>query len=117
MKTRPDLSEVRHAAAIFKALGHPERLRIVCAIAEHGHCTQTQLVEVLGRAQSTIARHLVPLRSLGLVHAERDGIEVPLTLDNALTQQLLDAVCNAIRPADRRERTFSQLMAAERESA
>src|SRR5512143_2855231 len=111
MKTKPEPVEVRHAAAIFKALGHPERLRIVCAIAEHGHCTQTQLVEELERAQSTIARHLVPLRALGLVRAERDGLEVPLTLSSTLTQELLDAVCGAIHPTDKRERTFSHLMA------
>ncbi|HEX6558549.1 MAG TPA: metalloregulator ArsR/SmtB family transcription factor [Longimicrobiales bacterium] len=117
MKSKPNPNDVHYAAAVFKALGHPERLRIVCALAERGTCTQTQLVETLGRPQSTLARHLAPLRALGLVSGERDGLEVPLHLSSALTQELLDAVCGWIHPADRRARSFGHLMSHERESA
>ena len=110
-------ADVKYAAAVFKALGHPERLRIVCALAEDGTCTQTQLVEKLRRPQSTLARHLAPLRALGLVRGERDGVEVPLMLSSALTNELLDAVCNWVHPADRHTRAFNRLIASESEMA
>ncbi len=114
---RSSPAEIKYAAAVFKALGHPERLRIVCALSEHGPCTQTQLVETLGRPQSSLARHLVPLRSLGLVTGERDGLEVPLALSTTLTQDLLHAVCAWMHPAAGRRDATNHLLASERKGA
>jgi ArsR family transcriptional regulator len=88
-----DPADIRRAAAVFKALGHPERLRIVCELSEAGVSTQTQLVERLNRPQSTLARHLAQLRGLGLVTGERDGMEVRLALSGRVCQALLDGVC------------------------
>lgn len=109
-------ADVHYAAAIFKALGHPERLRIVCEIAESRVCTQTELVQRLGRPQSTLARHLAVLRALGLVNGARDGQEVPLVLSGSVSQELLDAVCNWIHSAEGKARAFNGLLALDQES-
>lgn len=113
---KPAAAEIRHAAAVFKALGHPERLRIVCELAEARVCTQTELVQRLGRPQSTLARHLATLRSLGLVNAERDGQEVPLVLSGTVTESLLDAVCDWIHNGRHGELAFNALLATDREA-
>lgn len=109
-------ADVQHAAAIFKALGHPERLRIVCEIADSRVCTQTELVQRLGRPQSTLARHLAVLRSLGLVNGEREGHEVPLMLSGSVSQELLDAACGWIHSAEGKARAFNGLLALDQEN-
>jgi ArsR family transcriptional regulator len=88
-----DPADVRRASKLFKALAHPSRLEIACRLADCSPKTQTQLVDELGWPQSSIARHLVPLRELGLVEAERAGVEVRLALRDPIVQTLFRSVC------------------------
>ena len=91
-----DSADVRRASKLFKALAHPSRLEIACRLADCSPKTQTQLVDELGWPQSSMARHLAPLRELGLVEAERAGVEVRLTLRDPIVKTLFESVCEWI---------------------
>lgn len=60
---------------IFKALADEIRLRIVRAVSS-AELSVAELVQVLDLPQSTVSRHLKPLREAGLVAARRDGTSV-----------------------------------------
>lgn len=85
--------ERRQAAELFKVLSHPHRLQLACKVGELGVTTQRDLIQALGWPQSTMARYLADLRDAGLVAAERDGMEVLLTLGDPIGLHLMDAVC------------------------
>ncbi len=68
MKTIEGLTtDEERAAAIFRALGNPARVRIVLELARQDACVTSDLVEVLPLAQSTVSEHLKVLREAGIV--------------------------------------------------
>lgn len=74
----PSVPEARHfeaAAAVFKALGHANRLVIVHAVASGERCV-AELTELLGLDMSTVSNHLTVLRHVGIVTSERRGTQV-----------------------------------------
>jgi DNA-binding transcriptional ArsR family regulator len=97
MLRNPSPGELKEAAQVFKALSHPDRLRLTCLLAERSHATQHELVEELGWPQSTVARHLGTLRDRGLVTGDRQGSEVLLQA-TAMPRYLLDTVCEWMHP-------------------
>jgi ArsR family transcriptional regulator len=62
-------------AAVFKALGHPARLKVVLELAEGERCV-CQLVELAGLGWSTVSRHLAVLKAVGVVADEKRGLQV-----------------------------------------
>lgn len=58
---------------IFKALGHPIRLKIVDGLLSHP-CNVGEIVEGLGLPQSTVSQHLGILRNRGIIAPEKDGV-------------------------------------------
>ena len=60
---------------IFKALADEGRLRILRAI-DQAELSVAELVQALDMPQSTVSRHLKPMREAGLVAARRDGTSV-----------------------------------------
>lgn len=99
MKRNPTDAELKEASRVFKALSHPDRLRLTCLLAEREGATQHDLVEELGWPQSTVARHLGMLRDRGLVVGERRGPEVVLEA-TAMPRLLLDTVCEWMHPEE-----------------
>jgi len=97
MRRQPTDGELKEASRVFKALSHPDRLRLTCLLAEREGVTQHELVEELGWPQSTVARHLGTLRDRGLVVGERHGAEVVLEA-TAMPRYLLDTVCDWMHP-------------------
>lgn len=79
---------------IFKALADEGRLRILRSI-DQAELSVAELVQALGMPQSTVSRHLKPMREAGLVASRRDGTSVyynrgELFRDNAFAQILND---------------------------
>jgi len=77
---------------IFKALADEGRLRILRAI-DQAELSVAELVQALEMPQSTVSRHLKPMRESGLVASRRDGTSVyyhrgPLFRDADFTQIL-----------------------------
>ncbi len=65
----------RRRAAIFKALGHPARLRIVEELRGGERCV-CELVDVSEGGWSTVSRHLSVLKAAGVVDDEKRGLQV-----------------------------------------
>jgi ArsR family transcriptional regulator len=77
---------------IFKALADEGRLRILRSI-DQAELSVAELVQALDMPQSTVSRHLKPMRESGLVSSRRDGTSVfynrgPLFRDDAFAQIL-----------------------------
>ena len=64
-----------HSLNLFKALGDECRLRILRAVSQ-AELSVAELVKVLGLPQSTVSRHLKPLRESELLESRRDGTSV-----------------------------------------
>lgn len=71
---------------IFKALADEVRLRILHAIMQ-AELSVAELVSVMKLPQSTVSRHLKPLRDAGLVDTRRDGTSVYYRKGDALSDE------------------------------
>jgi ArsR family transcriptional regulator len=65
--------EEERAAAVFRALGNPARVRIVTELAKRDACVTGDLVDVLPLAQSTVSQHLKVLKEAGIIRGSVDG--------------------------------------------
>lgn len=75
---------------VFKALGDEARLRILRAV-EIAELSVAEIVQALKMPQSSVSRHLKPLRDSGLLETRRDGTSVfyrrgPVFRDAAFAQ-------------------------------
>ena len=62
-------------AEVFKALSHPDRLRIIEALCQGERCV-CELVELVSSAWSTVSRHLSVLKRAGVISDEKRGLQV-----------------------------------------
>lgn len=74
MPTRIPRDGEAATAAIFKALGHPQRLRAVAALAQ-GPRTVGELHAPVDCDLSTLSKHLAVLKRAGVITATRRGRE------------------------------------------
>jgi DNA-binding transcriptional ArsR family regulator len=75
MPHRTPLNRLRLRSAVFKALGHPDRLRIIEDLASGERCV-CDLVNSVGSSWSTVSRHLAVLKAAGVVADEKRGLQV-----------------------------------------
>ena len=99
---RADRAGLGPAAALFRSLGDPARLAIVCRLAG-GEARVTDLTGELGLAQSTVSKHLACLRDCGLVTMRVAGRASVYSLAQpalprllAAAEELLAATGNAV---------------------
>lgn len=57
---------------VFKALGHPARLKMVCELFGGEQCV-CHLRDVVGLDVSTVSRHLSVLKQAGVVRSRKEG--------------------------------------------
>lgn len=57
---------------IFKALGHPIRLKLVLGLMKD-ECCVSRMVEKYSLPQSTVSQHLGYLRARGIIKPAKDG--------------------------------------------
>ena len=79
------------ALELFKALSDEIRLRIIRALSI-AELSVAELVSVLGLPQSTVSRHLKPLRDAELVETRRDGTSVYYRCGSAFHDSSLSAL-------------------------
>lgn len=60
-------------ASLAKALGHPARISILKYLVQQDHCINSDLVDELGLAQSTVSQHLKELKNAGLIRGTVSG--------------------------------------------
>jgi len=78
-------------AEVFKALGHPTRLRFVQALAEGELCV-CHLQELVDADMSTVSKHLSVLRQAGVVQSEKRGNQVYYRLRLPCVGQFMDCI-------------------------
>jgi ArsR family transcriptional regulator len=69
----------RRQAGILKALANESRLMIVDQLNTKPH-TAGELTRLVGLDQSTVSKHLAILRAHGIIHGQRQGLEVKYEL-------------------------------------
>jgi ArsR family transcriptional regulator, arsenate/arsenite/antimonite-responsive transcriptional repressor len=68
-------------AAMAKALGHPARIQIVRLLLEKQSCIGCDIVDEVGRAQSTVSEHLRILKAAGVITGEIERPRVCYSLN------------------------------------
>lgn len=81
--------EYRLASSWFKALAHPERLRLLDALRGGDACV-CHLEALLGRPQAYVSQQLAALRAVGLIRDRKEGQRVYYTIADARVRPLLE---------------------------
>jgi DNA-binding transcriptional ArsR family regulator len=82
---------IRDAAGIFKALGHPARVKMVRELRGGEKCV-CDLVSAAGLGWSTVSRHLSVLREAGVVTDEKRGQQVIYRMALPCVSRFLDCL-------------------------
>lgn len=100
-KTNLFTAEQNQLSALAKAFAHPARLAILQHLIKLNSCVNSDLVEELGLAQSTISQHLKELKLLGLIKGDIEGNSMCYCIDakkwdetKSLFNQLFDSYVN-----------------------
>lgn len=86
-----DSKKYRKFSEVFKALGHPVRLKIVDGLLNHT-CNVGEIVEGLGLPQSTVSQHLGLLRSRGIIAPEKDGVRTCYKVVDDKVRRIIDCL-------------------------
>lgn len=102
---------------LFKALADVHRLRML-RMLHRAELSVAELVEASGLPQSTVSRHLKPLRECGLVASRREGTSVyyrpgPSWLDRGFTDWMKEAL-EHVAGAEADERAVNRVLAERR---
>ena len=87
------MDKTKEISQVLKALGHPDRLRLLCLLTE-GERTVTQLVDSCGVSQSQISQFLARMRAEGLVTAKRVGQSVSYRIARPEVKKLIRQLKN-----------------------
>jgi ArsR family transcriptional regulator len=79
-------------AELFKALGHPIRLKIVYGLMQVGGCNVKNMQECLGLHQATVSQHLIHLKSRGVIESKRQGLEMIYRVTNPLAERIVEVL-------------------------
>jgi ArsR family transcriptional regulator len=77
-------------AAVFKALAHPNRLRILEALRCDDEICNCEIGPKLGLEQSNLSRHLLALSEAGLVVARKEGVRMMYYVSDPRVFTLVD---------------------------
>ena len=75
MKSRQLRDRSVQRAAVVKALAHPSRLIIAEALTDGERCV-CELTDLIGADMSTISKHLALMKAVGLIEADKRGLNV-----------------------------------------
>ena len=89
--------DLQKQAELFKALGHPSRLRMVIALGEGEKCV-CELRELVGSDVSTVSKHLAGMRAAGLVETYKRGNFVYYRLQRGCVTTFIRCLEEAEKP-------------------
>ncbi len=78
------------AEKVFTALADPTRREVVCALAEQGPRTATELSAQMPITRQAVAKHLIHLHRADLVVSERRGRETRYRLTPERLSEAID---------------------------
>ena len=70
------MSDLKECSVLFKDLGHPVRLKILCLLLREGRQCVCRMLPELGIPQPTLSRHLSLLKGHGYIEDDREGTMV-----------------------------------------
>jgi len=79
-------------AEVLKALAHPARLCIVKGLLDRGTSNVTYMQQCMNLPQSTISQHIARLRSSGIIHGTRKGLEIQYEVVNQVAINIVNAI-------------------------
>ncbi|HEC60148.1 MAG TPA: ArsR family transcriptional regulator [Methylophaga sp.] len=82
-------SDIERAAFALKAMSHPLRLKILCAIGEQELAVQ-DIVDYVGTTQSNVSQHLAKLRDKEILASRRDANRIYYRVKDERTLKLID---------------------------
>ena len=83
-------------AARFRALGEPNRLRLIMAL-EDGPRSVSQLVAATRLSQTNVSRHLQTLTDAGILGRRKEGLNVLYSIADSAIFTLCEHVCGSER--------------------
>lgn len=86
------------AARLLKAMAHPCRLRVLCALAEREYCVG-DLQTRAGLSQSALSQHLARLRAQGLVTTRRESQTVYYRIHSAEASAIVAVLARLFCPS------------------
>ncbi len=87
-----DISEAEEYARWFRCLADPTRIRVLHFVAAAGRpVTVGEIVEHIGRSQSTVSSHVRALAAEEYVFTEPDGVRTLVSVNRACMGGLPDA--------------------------
>lgn len=92
-------------AEIFKALGHPIRLKIVYGLMKIGGCNVKNMQECLGLHQATVSQHLIHLKSRGVIQSTRKGLEMIYSVTSPIAMCIVDNILEQEQEQEEDEET------------
>ncbi len=90
---REDILKMK--AAVFNALAHPLRLKILEKLRE-GPCCVCKIIPFVGGEQSNVSHHLSILRRANIVRSEKRGVEVWYEATDPTIFDIVDLVSNCV---------------------
>lgn len=91
--------DAAQAADLFRLLGDPGRVQMLCALLDAGELCVCDLASVVDMAESSVSHSLRLLRTAGIVRHRRSGRQVFYSLDDAHVRLLLDVSVEHVRHA------------------
>lgn len=76
-------------ANALKAMAHPIRWKIICALGED-ELTVRELIEKVGTTQSNVSQHLEILRNKNIINSRKEGNRVFCSVRNAQLRLLIE---------------------------
>ncbi|WP_455198216.1 ArsR/SmtB family transcription factor [Kaarinaea lacus] len=80
--------DIERASRSIKAMSHPLRLKILCALGDREVNVQ-DIVSMVGTSQSNISQHLAILRDKGILASRKDANRVFYRVSDARTLALI----------------------------
>ena len=82
-------NDIEQAAHALKAMSHPLRLKILCAVGEQELSVQ-DIVACVGTTQSNVSQHLAKLRDKDVLASRRDANRIYYRVKDARTLSLVE---------------------------
>jgi len=90
-------NDIERAAFALKAMSHPLRLKILCALGEKELSVQ-DIVDCVGTTQSNVSQHLAKLRDKDILTSRRDANRIYYRVNDERTLRLIEMMRDVFCP-------------------
>lgn len=91
-------NDIERAAFALKAMSHPLRLKILCAVGEQELAVQ-EIVDCVGTTQSNVSQHLAKLRDKEILASRRDSNRIYYRVKDERTLRLVEMMRDVFCPS------------------